>query len=258
MYYIFILFILVLIYLITNKYENFQVNNPKNVIMTTYFCNKKDPQRLSKAPCNDFKYIKPWYTSVKKLGLNGIIFHDGLSENFIRKYETNKIKFIYKKTHQVFSLNDYRYFIYLDYINEHPEIENIFMTDGNDVTVVNDPFTFIKPRNIYVGSEIKGDKMYVLDKLNNINANKNNNKLKLDTIYNAGILGGNRENVIKFIKKMIYIFNLVDNKNKDKNNNMAVFNITSENTKNIITGAPLHSDFKEFQNNRKDVYFIHK
>ena len=100
--------------------------------------------------------------------------------------------------------------------------------------------------------------MYILDKLNNINTNKSNNKLKLDTIYNAGILGGNRENVIKFIKNMIYIFNLIDNKNKDKNNNMAVFNIVSENTKNIITGTPLHSDFKEFQNNRKDVYFIHK
>ena len=132
------------------------------------------------------------------------------------------------------------------------------MTDGNDVTVVKNPFKFINNKNIYVGSEIKGNKKYILDKLNYINSNQNNYKLKLDTIYNAGILGGNRKNVLSFINKMIDIFNLVNKKNIDKNINMAVFNIVSENTKNIITGPPLHSDFKKYQNNREDVYFIHK
>ena len=173
MYYIFILFILILIYLYTKRCENFHVNNPKNVIMTTYFCNKKDPQRLKKAPCDDFKYIKPWYNSIKKLGLNGIIFHDGLSKKFIRKYETNNIKFVYKKTHKIFSLNDYRYFIYLDYINNHPEIENIFMTDGNDVTVVNNPFKFINNKNIYVGTEpnkLEKEKQYFNNKFKILNS----------------------------------------------------------------------------------------
>ena len=141
LYLVLVILIIVLLSLLPKNNEHFSNLGNENVIMTTYFCNKNDPQRPKRAPCNDFQYIKPWYNSIKKLGLNGVIFHDGMDETFIKKYQNDKIKFVYVDSNSYeFSLNDLRYFVYLDYIKKHKNIENIFMTDGNDVIVVKNPF----------------------------------------------------------------------------------------------------------------------
>ena len=265
--FILIFLILLLYYLLKKRYdikENF-INNYgfKNVIMTTYFCKKKDPQRNKKANSNDINYIKPWYNSMKKLGLNGIIFHDGLGKEFIKKYQTNKIKFEYINTNNFkYSLNDLRFFVYYDYILNNKNIENVFMTDGNDVKVVSSPFN--KFDKICVGSEESqiNKNQWIQDKINSFNDNKklyfkNDNNGK---VYNAGILGGNRKNVLFFLEKMINIFKNIDEKNINKNNNMIVFNyiIYIFLNQNVITGEKLHSKYRKFENNRKDICFIHK
>ena len=58
--------------------------------MTTYFCKKKDPQRNKYASCSNISYIKPWYYSLKRLNLNGIVFYDNIDKEFIKKYQTKK------------------------------------------------------------------------------------------------------------------------------------------------------------------------
>ena len=126
-----------------------------NVIFTTYFCRKIDPIRKVHAPCNDFSYIAPWYTSMQELGLYGVIFHDGMSDKFINQYQTAKIRIRYVgdsgRVH--ISLNDYRYFIYLKVLEANANYEQVFMTDGNDVKVVRSPFGNLRHDRIYVGSE---------------------------------------------------------------------------------------------------------
>ena len=263
---IFLILIILLVVLILKRKENFvnntNLNKPKNVIMTTYFCNKKDPQRNKKAECNKYEYIKPWYDSVKKLNLNGIIFHDGMSEKFINKYQTDKIKFVYVNSSQFkYSLNDQRFLIYHDYILKNKNIENIFMTDGNDVTIVNTPFN--KFKGICVGSELGN-----LNKnswIRNKSKNFNNNKYHFESnneglIYNAGILGGNRKEVLHFLSNMKTVFYNLNEQQKKQNLNMIVFNYVVYNilNKKVITGGKLHSKFKKYENHRKDVCFIHK
>ena len=141
--------------------------------MTTYFCKKKDPQRNKYASCSNISYIKPWYYSLKRLNLNGIVFYDNIDNEFIKKYQTKKIKFIYVDSSKfTLSVNDQRYLIYYNYLLNHPEIKNVFMTDGNDVTIVKSPFdTF---NNICVGSELdyidKSD--YMKYKILSLNENK--------------------------------------------------------------------------------------
>lgn len=259
-----VLFILLIYYLIKNFYiQDFFNNHSKNVIMTTYFCNKLDPQRNTKAPCNDINYIKTWYFSVKKLGLNGVIFHDGLNSQFINKYKTTKITFVYTDTNKSnYSLNDFRFIIYYDYIKKNTYLKNIFMTDGNDVKLVMSPFN--KFNKLCVGSEesLIKDNLWIQDKIQLFNSNKNfyfNNKIN-DKVYNAGILGGNRKQVLSFLKNMNNIFKNIDKDNLNKNNNMIVFNYVIYNklNQNVITGNKLHSKFRSYENNRTDVCFIHK
>ena len=59
---------------------------------------------------------------------------------------------------------------------------------------------------------------------------------------------------------MIKIFNNLDEKQRRDNLNMIVFNYVVYNNykQKVNTGEPLHSVYKKFENNRKDVYFIHK
>jgi len=239
-----------------------------NVIMTTYFCNKKHYQSGSEhksASCNDFKYIKPWYNSVKNLNLNGIIFHDGLSDEFIKKYETSYIKFVYVNSKDYnYSLNDLRFFVYLEHIHKNPDIQNIFMTDGNDVTVVKNPFK-LNLNKLYVGNETGITVNYILKHkkvggmYKKISEQELSRLQKFSTspLLNAGIVGGNRNNIIKLLTIMTDYFK------KDSclkcNMNMGVLNQSVYNNfSNYFTGEPLHSAFFGFQNNRKDVYFIHK
>ena len=59
---------------------------------------------------------------------------------------------------------------------------------------------------------------------------------------------------------MIDIFKNFDEEQKRENLNMIVFNYVVYKVFNekVISGFPLNSDFKKYQNKRKDIYFIHK
>ena len=47
-------------------------------LVTCYFTRLKDPQHGIVRNIPDIKYIKPWYESVNRLKINGVIFHDNL------------------------------------------------------------------------------------------------------------------------------------------------------------------------------------
>ena len=59
---------------------------------------------------------------------------------------------------------------------------------------------------------------------------------------------------------MIDVFENFDEAQKHENLNMIVFNYVVYNVfnQNVISGFPLNSDYKKYQNKRKDICFIHK
>ena len=59
---------------------------------------------------------------------------------------------------------------------------------------------------------------------------------------------------------MIIKFNNMNNLQIRQNLNMIVFNnvIYNDLKNNVNTGEPLRSRYKKFENNRKDICFIHK
>lgn len=240
----------------------------QNYIFTTYFCNKLDPQRKTHAPCNDFTYIEPWYRSVEKLNLRGIVFHDGMSQDFINKFQTARIRFEWVDPSRfIYSLNDTRFLIYHDYLMSHPEIQNVFMTDGNDVTIVQDPFLAMHSNKVYVGSEtgdMKNNRWFNR-RVKFLNSGNHTYTFKLsrfraNKVYNAGILGGSYEICLEFLSEMVRKFKSLDVAQRELNLNMAVFNHTVYNgfLHRSVTGDPLHSEYKAYQNDRRDVWFIHK
>jgi len=196
-----------------------------NVICTTYFNTKKDPQRETKVQLDDIQFISPWYYSLLELGLFGIVFHDNLSNEFIDLYQTDKIKFV-KCTLGNYSLNDERFILYYMFFLKHKK-QNLFLTDGNDVIINKNPFTLIKSKpktKIFVGRG-KENKLYQsewnlnsIDRLTTaLNVKLSNNFYEM-SIYNAGIIGGNYLSVMLFLRQMCSVFFRINN---DLNNNMA-------------------------------------
>jgi hypothetical protein len=241
---------------------------PTVVLLTTYFCRNADPQRKVCAPPNDITYIAPWYESVSRLGLPGVVFHDGMSQDFIHQYQTESIAFEYVDPESfTCSVNDFRFFIYLEFLRKRPEIERVFMTDGNDVQIVQDPFPLLRSNRIYVGSELERieESQWMRRRIWQLNEGSPHHRFRLSrfrkhTIYNAGILGGHRGIVLQFLEKMVDTLGSLGPDHKHLNLNMAAFNylVHRHFRWRSRTGDPVHSRYKAYENHRRDVWFIHK
>ena len=232
------------------------------VVLSTYLTRKGEPQGKGTYKPNDHSLIKNWYEGIEQ----GVIFHDQLTDDFIIQYP--KVKFI-KVEDYPYSANDGRFVIFHKYLLDLPEIEDVFMTDLFDVKVNKIPdvdpeyflYVMTEPRvnpELHIKNFWRTDWRWVRNAFNRCNNGCVDYGLIGKTIYNPGVWGGKRENVIKTLELIIDRF-----KKKDvgeKNCNMLVFNQVMYHDigcEKIFTGYPLHSAFKAYESDSK-ACFIHK
>jgi len=224
----------------------------KNIIITTYFTTKKDPQRKRKVEPNNFNYIKSWYNSIKKLGLNGIIIHDDLSDEFVEKYTSPKIKFNYYPNKSRRSTNDERFVAYYKFLKERKDIANIFLTDLHDITFLKNPFQLIddKKYDLYAGDD-KGIKIMNSSFMKKRMTRAYGKVLyKKETKLIAGIIGGSYKNIMKLLDQIILDLQDLQKKKIFSNLNMGIFNKCAYQLfgpERIMYGEPLNSKFKRRQ-----------
>jgi hypothetical protein len=246
-----------------------------SALITSYFSKKVHPNNPQdswvagrgadgRVIQNSIDYIKPWYNSVKSLGLNGFVFHDNLSDEFIYEYETENIKFI--KVHpSEYSNNDWRFFCYRNFLEDN-KFDNVFLSDGSDVIVVQDPneivskypdFDLFVCRDSLMLEEfpyIEFHERYKLENLFYFLINKN----RLELI-NMGVIGGSYSNVMQFLNH--FCTTRIKMGDPDFNADMWVGQYVFRHllsNKKIMVGDPFTSNFKQYETNRKDVFFIHK
>ena len=244
-----------------------------HAILTSYFSKKRHPNdpndkwvvgRNSAGfiDADSFSYIEPWYNSVHKLGLTGFVFHDNLSEEFLKKYTTDKINFV-KVSPSDYSNNDWRFFCYRNFLEENI-FDAVFLTDGSDVTVVQDPTQILQERSEdlfvcrdsillsefpYLGVHQKfGWKNFAYFAMC---------QTRLPLI-NMGVIGGYYAEIMEFLHAFCETRLRMGEPefNADMWVGQYVFRELLQ--KNLLIGEPFTSEFKGYQNDRKDVYFIHK
>jgi len=260
-------------------------NDLKTVVVTCYFTLKPDPQTGSIRNAADFKYIKPWYDSLLKIGAHGIILHDGLEAEFIALHQTPTIQFRYCEMGN-YSIFEERWLLYHLFLRQLPQLEKVFFTDSNDVHITKNPFPFITKKSaLYVGRDnanrikdsgwLEAERLKFLEESNYILAKT----YEYQWVYNAGVTGGNYPVMLFLTNEMSkLIFRATSSHHKD----MTLLNIvihehfypllSKENWdqqlvdtrndvlashSNLITGYPLNSGFKDLDLNSK-AYFIHK
>ena len=245
-------------------------------ILSSYFSKKKHPNDPAdahvvgrtvdgKVKNDEISYIKPWYDSINKLNLKGFIFHDNLSEYFVEQYTTENVTFI-KVEDSIYSNNDYRFFCFNNFLQEN-KFNYVFHSDASDVTVAQNPIKLIKnnPEISYFACKdsIKlkqfGDYLSVHDKFNF--EDKMMFMLNMDSwdLINMGVIGGAYEDMSNFYSRFVEIRQSMGVPEFNSDMWLCQYLLRSQfKNKKFIMGEPVCSEFKQYQNEREDVYFIHK
>ena len=278
------------------EYLNFFSNHERSVeigdwekrreelILTCYFTQKKDPQLGIIRLNPDIEYIRPWYDSIVKNKLNGIILHDGLNEEFIEQHENDFVQFR-KVTYGNYSIFEERWFAYYQFI-KLSQVQKVFLTDCNDVFITKNPFQMkLKENTLYIGRDC-ANKIYhsgwLEEERKRFEKDANFQFPKTyvyQNVYNAGVVGGTSKVVQAVAAEMI---NLTLKTKTEGHKDMTLINaIIHEHFpvhldyhaghkplvnptddpfasgENLVSGYPLNSLFKGYEYD-SDAYFIHK
>jgi hypothetical protein len=231
-------------------------------VLTTYLSRKGDPQLKRRYYPNRKDRMAMWYPGIERLGNIGVIFHDELDDNFMSWYPC--VEFV-KVGDYLYSSNDGRFIMFRDYLLEHPEVTDVWMTDlfdvrvnslpelGDKLMVMTEPV--INPRSGETGLWSR-DRRWVRAILRRIG--QDGTDILDKPMFNPGVWGGKRELVLPVLEEMVKKFD--EYKVEETNANMFVFSQVLYNIvgmENIITGCPLHSEFKKYED-RTDCSFNHK
>ena len=241
-----------------------------SVIASVCLLSKDDPQRnIRHSP--DRSYFNAWHQSLTNHKQHGIIFYDNLSPDLVEQSQNDYITFIKDSqfASQYLSAEVYRFLAYFHYFQHH-YFDTIFVTDCSDVVLASSLDKDLASDTLYVGSVCRYSRIeksrWCRKRFNGIYPDfPFYNKILL----NAGTVGGKYDIFMQFLNYMnIELQKITTNikvttpeiKNTFDTADMPVFNYVCYKYFNnrIVTGPPVHSRFKKYENERRDVWFIHK
>ena len=226
----------------------------ENYVMSTYFTSVKNPQYSFTFLKNGYRFVQRWFESAMKIGAHAVIFHDGLTEDL-----QNRMRNLYNRVdfHKVDvglkgrSPNDYRFYLYNEYLWSHPEIENVVLTDMRDIKFLNDPFEVMRLIGdyVYMGIDVtfyenSWSHGWLHGVLRSCHSKDSESMwVKLHPFYNAGVMGGTRPTMLKFLKKMTQY---LDGTPHHHNCNMGTITLVTHKHfyEQSFSGYPFQSAFK--------------
>lgn len=218
-------------------------------ILTTYLTKKGDPQRAAadRAKPNDPTKMGMWYPPPE--GCKGIVIHDELSKEFMDQYP--EVMFLPAGNYP-YSCNDGRFWLFADFLRLNAD-DQVWVSDLFDVKVNYLPD--MEENTLYVSNEGQNWHLrtgWMREKHRLFNTSDLQGKM----VYNPGVFGGCHDVMVPFIedvKKELLRMNV-----GMKNGNMVAFNRVVHRFKGtIVTGYPLHTRFKAYENDSKAA-FQHK
>lgn len=243
-----------------------------NLICASLFTGVFDVNRSEMLPEDDFQLIEKWCSSIQKLGLQGIVFHNTFSEKTISERENEHIHFIRVDFQTKLNANVYRYLVYLDFLKKFGhQIQNIFFTDIADVEVVKNPFTDLlftqNPNSLFCGDEeelldnpwMKDHCKHLRNLIPEFSDFEEINKAEV--LLNCGVIGGQTTVMLSILEVLSLIHSTITISNETPFTlDMGAFNFVAR-TKfgdRLKHGFPVNTRFKSYESQRTDCWFRHK
>jgi hypothetical protein len=244
----------------------------QQVVMASLITGSYDVNRNEILTSDDFELVKAWANSLQKAGLQGIIFHNGFSEETCEKHQNENLIFIKCEPSTSFNPNVLRYFLYLDFLKKTGnQITDLFLTDISDVVLIRNPFAENQysenPKSIFCGDEPKTlENEWMMDHSAHLRSRIPDfeiyeKKFANKSLLNCGIIGGKTPLMMDFLTRLCAIH---QNHNKDNKSaftgDMGAFNylIRTQFQNQVLHGFPINTIFKEYQTDREDCWFRHK
>jgi hypothetical protein len=228
-----------------------------NVVLSVYLTQRADPQRKKIWPGNDDRVVKTWIESLTAHGLTGIIFHDGLNQEFTAKWTRSNVTFLPIVWSTPWTAAEERAAIYLTWLQEHDDCEFVLTTDLSDVEFFADPFKLMTRHDtLYIGSEpwkIGGTIVAKwMQQAYGIVSHAE------QPILNPGIVGGKRELLRKFMFNWLLEMWKACQPTPPPHD-LAAFNrlIYREGIR-FVTGHPLHTVFRKSEPSNCGAAIRHK
>eukprot|EP00434_Breviolum_minutum_P016250 symbB.v1.2.014320.t2/scaffold1020.1/size145545/8 len=247
------------------------------MVLTSYFTTKGDWQHDGVHANVSFSNIQKLYQTAIQNGLSVTVAYDSLPQEFVDTYASQRFRFVKVDLTEFdnrYGVNDVRYFIFHRLLSENLEWKSVFIVDGFDVRSGMNPCSGIEPEKIYVGSEPDelGRRLknhwWTTPLFQNMGGKYEQwytSKVTEDMkMLNCGITGGQRDIMLQFLTRMVQVLQdpalAIRQSNQDINVNMAALNyiLYAEFEGKFQYGPPVHSVFKRYENERKDVWWIHK
>lgn len=241
--------------------EYVEFREKQNIILTCLFTKVKDTQRANEAPLKaNVELLCPLIDSMK--GQRLVVFTDSFSNS-----DDNNIQYINVET-SLSNVYFQRWVSYYQYILQNKDsIDKIFIVDGTDVQMLNNPFPTMEEGKLYTGDEAERtgcDWMKDHHPHNLIQAfiKQNENKVLL----NAGLLGGDVETIISFLNKFLaFYFQSVGDSHFNANKpdcgdtDMGLFNYIARThfADRLVHGTQVNTVFKAEKANNVS-WFKHK
>ena len=184
-----------------SEYSKFLKLPKKNVIMTSYFTGPRYiPNKNYYILPDLFKFFEAWFLTRKQFGVHFVIFHDHLSQLFQSKMMNFYVEFVKLSSLNRRSVNDIRYYIQYNYLQTHPEIRNVLLTDSRDVIFLQNPFKVM---------EVIGEYLYMgidssfFSSIYGSWVELNTDAAKRYPVHNAGVIGGSRHVMLAYLTQLI-------------------------------------------------------
>lgn len=230
----------------------------RNVVITSLLTSTKDPQRGTRMN-GDLSMVGKWAKSIRGADIVVIVDHDVPPVNGME---------VVRVPESDMNLYYRRWLLAYQYLRDHPEIDKVWITDGTDVEMLKEPWHGMVDDAIYVGSEpktlddewmIANHKSDIFQKFLSSNYDK--------TMLNAGLLGGSRDDVMKYSHKIFRTWFDTESLRfwkKDTSateiGDMAAFNLVGYTMfpDKITTGPMVHTVFRSEESNNSWAWWKHK
>ena len=245
-------------------YQMYLRRQTRDVVMTTYFTTQKNPQYKVDFMNNNFYFMENWFYSAYKLGLHMVIFHDDLSKSFIETFTKNcpNIEFIKVNNFNGYTPNDWRYFLYYEYILSNSDVRYALMTDLRDIKFITNPFKMMDVVGdfVYIGIDVPFHESSLSSKvvkgLEKCYSFYPKDILGLYGNLNPGVLGGRRVTILSALSK--YMQFIRSSTKLNCNTPAASYLFHAIFYKSLFFGWPLQTGFMTDQPHPPGLSVIHK
>jgi hypothetical protein len=211
----------------------------ESVVMGAYLNSKIDDQRKHQWKAIP-EVIATWRDSARNAGFEPILFTDCFKPGQATHRQ------VYTRPQRLENIYNHRFAAFRDYLTKHKEyFDFVLLTDTTDVEIF--AYPEMEADTIYIGSEPWTDWIYTQP----MPAKMHRQPLLL----NCGIIGGHISIILPFLNDMCDFM-----KGQQKIADMASVNhiLQVEKKYNFVTGHPLHTVFKKFEQDDGEVCIRHK